>query len=77
MTVSKDVAVDGNGDVVDGSHFDGGQRPLRPIAVAAVTAGNGSCGNRQRQAKAAAAMGTATAGNSSKGSCEDGQQPLL
>ena len=68
---SNDVAVDSNGDKVGNSHCNEGQRPLRLLAMAYVTAGNGICNGRQWQAKAAAATATATAG---KGSCNGEQR---
>ena len=43
----------------------------RQLSTAAVTAGDGSCEGRQRQAKAAAATATATAGDNS---CNGGQR---
>ena len=62
---SNDVAVDSNGDKVGNSHCNEGQRPLRLLAMAYVTAGNGICNGRQWQAKAAPGIATVTAGDNS------------
>ena len=82
MRMSDNLAVDGNRDKVNNIHCNDGQRPLQLLTMAAVMAGkqlqrHAMAGKvRQSQAKAAAAMVTVTPGNSSKGTCKEGQQPL-
>ena len=71
VTARDDLAVDGDGDMVDDGHCNSGQWQLRLLATAAVTGGYGGCNGTQRQAKSAAATATATTCDSS---CDGGQQ---